>query len=129
MRRSIGCFVVLWIVFLTASSALAQNAQVTGIVRDQSGGVMPGVTVTAKSNATGLTRSEVTDASGTYRLVALLPGSYTITVEIQGFTTQTLPNVSLAIDQTATLDFALKPASVSENVTVTGEAPIVDVTR
>ncbi len=129
MRRSIGCVVVLLAVLLAASSALAQNAQVTGIVRDQSGGVMPGVTVTAKSNATGLTRSEVTDASGTYRLVALLPGSYTITVEIQGFTTQTLPNVSLAIDQTATLDFALKPASVSENVTVTGEAPIVDVTR
>ncbi len=129
MRRSIGCFVFLWTVLLAASSAFAQNAQVTGTVKDQTGGVMPGVTVTAKNNATGLTRTEVTDASGTFRLVALLPGSYTVTVEIQGFTAQTIPNVALAIDQTATLDFALKPANVSENVTVTGEAPIVDVTR
>jgi outer membrane receptor protein involved in Fe transport len=129
MRRSIGCFVFFWTVLLAASSAFAQNAQVTGTIKDQTGGVMPGVTVTAKNNATGLTRTEVTDASGIFRLVALLPGSYTVTVEITGFTTQTLPNVALAIDQTATLDFALKPASLSENVTVTGEAPIVDVTR
>ncbi len=129
MRRSIGGFVFLWALLLATSSAFAQNAQVTGTVKDQSGGVMPGVTVTAKNNATGLTRTEVTDAGGAFRLVALLPGSYTITVELQGFNTQTLSNVSLAIDQTATLDFSLKPASLSENVTVTGEAPIVDVSR
>jgi outer membrane receptor protein involved in Fe transport len=92
-----GFVVFLSAVLMVASTALAQNAQVTGTVKDTSGGVMP--------------------------------GSYTVTAEIQGFTTQSLPNVMLVIDQTATLDLVMKPATVSENVTVTGESPIVDVTR
>ena len=127
MRRSAVIF--LGMLLLAASSGFAQNAQITGTVKDQTGGIMPGVTVTAKNNANGLTRTEVTDAQGSYRLVALLPGSYTLTVEIPGFTSQTLGNVALEIDQTATLDFSLKPANVAENVNVTSETPIVDVTR
>lgn len=127
MRRS--AVICLGMLLLVAASAFAQNAQVIGTVKDQTGGIMPGVTVTAKNNANGLTRTEVTDAQGAYRLVALPPGTYTLTVEIPGFTSQTLGNVALEIDQTATLDFALKPATVAENVTVTGGAPIVDVTR
>ena len=72
MRRwSALVFVAL---LLSASTAFAQNAQITGTVKDQSGGVMPGVTVTAKNKATGLMRTEVTDAKGAYRLVALLTG-------------------------------------------------------
>lgn len=127
MRRS--AVICLGMLLLVAASVFAQNAQVIGTVKDQTGGIMPGVTVTAKNNANGLTRTEVTDAQGAYRLVALPPGTYTLTVEIPGFTSQTLGNVALEIDQTATLDFALKPATVAENVTVTGGAPIVDVTR
>ena len=129
MRRSIGWFVFFWTLLLATSSVFAQNAQVTGTVKDQSGGVVPGVTVTAKNNATGLTRTEVTDASGTFRLVALLPGAYTGHRRTSGVYDADASNVALAIDQTATLDFVLKPASLSENVTVTGEAPIVDVSR
>src|SRR5215831_9361181 len=129
MRRSVSFVIFLWILLIAASTALAQNAQITGTVKDTTGGVMPGVTVTAKNNGTGLMRTEITDVGGNFRLVALLPGSYTVTAEIQGFTTQSLPNVILVIDQTATLELVMKPATVSENVTVTGESPIVDVTR
>jgi outer membrane receptor protein involved in Fe transport len=130
MRRPLGGFIgFVATLILTASPVFAQNARVSGTVKDQSGGVMPGVSVTAKSNATGSTRTELTDANGNYRLVALLPGSYTVTAEIQGFASQVLNNVVLAIDQTATLDFTLKPATVAETVTVTGASPIVDVTR
>jgi outer membrane receptor protein involved in Fe transport len=112
-----------------ASDAFAQNAQVMAVVKDQSGGVIPGATVTAKNLATGLTRVEVTDAAGVCRLVALPPGTYSLTAEIQGFGTESRPNTVLIIDQTATADFTLKPAAVSETVTVSGEAPVVDVSR
>ena len=129
MRRSVSFVIFLWILLIAASTVLAQNAQITGTVKDTTGGVMPGVTVTAKNNGTGLTRTEITDVGGNFRLVALLPGSYTVTAEIQGFTTQSLPNVVLVIDQTATLELVLRPATVSETVTVTGESPVVDITR
>jgi outer membrane receptor protein involved in Fe transport len=112
-----------------SSNALAQNAQIMGVVKDQSGAVIPGTTVSARNQSTGLIRTEVTDASGAYRLVALPPGSYTVAVELQGFNTETRRDIVLSIDQTASLDFTLKPATVSETVTVTGESPVVDVTR
>jgi len=128
MRKSFGLTVFI-VLLLAGSSAFAQNAQVMGQVKDSTGGVMPGVTVTAKNNATGLVRTEVSDANGNVRLVALPPGTYTLTAEIQGFNTETQPDVVLGIDQTATMTFTLKPATVSETLTVTGEAPVVDVTR
>src|SRR5206468_5989221 len=114
---------------VAASTAHAQNAQITGIVRDSSGAVIPGATATAKNQATGLTRSDVSDAGGTYRLVALPPGSYTLSIELQGFSTETRPDVVLVIDQTATINMTLKPATLAETVTVTGESPVVDTTK
>ena len=112
-----------------SSAAHAQNAQIAGVVKDQSGAVIPGATVTAKNVETGLTRAAVTDTGGEYRLVSLPPGRYSVATELSGFSTETRPDIVLIIDQTATLNFALKPAAISETVTVTGESPIVDVTR
>jgi outer membrane receptor protein involved in Fe transport len=126
------CFVILAAVFMLCAvtpRAYAQNAQVTGQVKDSSGGVIPGATVSARNQANGLTRTEVTDGSGAFRLVALPPGTYTVSTELQGFSTETRPDIVLNIDQTATINFTLKPASVAETVTVTGESPVVDVTR
>ena len=118
------------IVFITlAPSAFAQNAQISGMVKDQSGAVIPGATVTARNVDTGLTRVAVSDATGEYRLVSLPPGHYSVATELAGFGTETRPDIVLVIDQTALLNFALKPATLSETVTVTGESPIVDVTR
>ncbi|MGE5243550.1 MAG: TonB-dependent receptor [Betaproteobacteria bacterium] len=118
----------LWLV-LGQAAAFGQNARIVGTIKDQTGGVLPGVTVTATNQATGLVRSEVTDASGEYRLVALPPGSYSLKTELQGFRIETRPAIVLVIDQTATINVTLAPAAVAETVTVTGEAPIVDVTR
>ncbi len=120
--------VALWLV-LGQASAFGQNAQIVGTIKDQTGGVLPGVTVTATNTATGLARSEVTDAQGNYRLVALPPGSYALKTELQGFRTETRPAIVLVIDQTATINVTLTPAAMAETVTVTGEAPVVDVTR
>ena len=108
--------------------AFAQNAQITGTLKDQSGGVLPGATVTARNEETGLTRTAVTEAAGEYRLPALPPGRYTVTAELQGFTTETRQDLTLVIDQTVAVDFTLKPATLAETITVTGESPLVDTT-
>jgi hypothetical protein len=112
-----------------APSALAQNAQITGLAKDSSGAIIPGATVTARNVENGLTRVAVTDGAGEYRLPSLPPGRYSVSTELSGFSTETRPDIVLVIDQTAIINFVLKPATLSETVTVTGESPIVDVTR
>jgi outer membrane receptor protein involved in Fe transport len=116
-------------IVVAPSTVFAQNAQVTGIVRDSSGAIIPGATVTARNVETGLTRVAVTDGEGLYRLPSLPPGLYAVSTELSGFSTETRPDIVLIIDQTAIINFSLKPATVSETVTVTGASPIVDVTR
>ncbi|MCX6544036.1 MAG: carboxypeptidase regulatory-like domain-containing protein [Acidobacteria bacterium] len=129
MRRSAWVLVVVAAFLLIGPQyAMAQNAQVTGSAKDQSGGVVPGATVTAKNTETGLVRTATSDATGKYRLPALPPGTYTVAIELQGFNPETRPGILLVIDQTASIDFTLKPASIAESVTVTTESPIVDTT-
>jgi hypothetical protein len=88
--------------------------------------VLPGATVTARNEETGLTRTTVSESAGEYRLPALPPGRYTVTADLQGFTTENRQNLILVIDQTAVVDFMLKPAALAETITVTGESPLVD---
>ena len=117
----------LFVLLAYASAAFAQNAQVTGVVKDETGGAIPGVTVTAKNKESGLVRSSVTEGSGGYRLAALPPGPYTVTSQLSGFKNEAR-EILLVIDQTATLSFTLAAKSITESVTVTGESPVVDVT-
>jgi len=130
MRKLVQFIVVgalaMWIGDAPAS---AQNAQITGVVKDQSGAVIPGVTITATNGDTGFSRTAVSDAKGEYRLPALPPGTYAVTSELPGFSSETRPDILLVIDQTAVISVTLKPASIAETVTVTGESPIVDTTR
>jgi hypothetical protein len=114
------------LLLIASATAFAQNAQITGTLRDSSGGVLPGATVSARNEETGQTRTAVTEVSGDYRLPVLPPGRYTVTAELQGFTTETRQNLTLVIDQTVAVDFTLKPATLSETITVTGDAPLVD---
>ncbi len=129
MRKWLLCSVLLAGVLLADRSAFAQNATIAGTIRDQSGAVLPGVTITAKNDETGLTRTGVADATGQYHVRALPPGTYTITVELPGFTTEERKGIQLIIEQTAAIDFTLKPAAVAETVTVSGESPLVDTSR
>ena len=129
MRKSVLSVLVLAALIIGGGTAFAQNAQITGTLKDQSGAVLPGVNITAKNQETGLTRSTVSESNGDYRLSALPPGKYTLTAELQGFTIEQQQDLVLIIDQTATINFTLKPASVTETLTVTGESPIVDTTK
>jgi hypothetical protein len=115
--------------FGPAREVAAQNAQIIGTVKDDTGAVVPGATVIAKNQETGLARTDLTNERGDFRLPALPPGVYKVTVELVGFNTEARPDILLTIEQTASLAFVLKPAKLAETVTVTGEAPIIDTNR
>jgi len=118
--------VVVMMVSAAGATAFAQNAQIIGTLKDQTGGVLPGATVTARNQDTGLLRTAVTNTDGGYQLPALPPGSYTITAELAGFSSAARTDFVLVIEQAAVLDFSLRTATLSETITVTGEAPIID---
>lgn len=114
-------------VVLSAGIAAAQEAAVSGVVTDESKGVLPGATVDATDLASGRQFAAVSDTAGRYRFAALPPGSYKFQVGLAGFAPAVLPSVELLVGQNATISFTLKLAALSEDVTVTGEAPLVDV--
>jgi hypothetical protein len=111
-----------------AAAQVGQTAVLTGTVTDPSGAPVPGATVTAASPAMiAGSQSTVTEANGTYRFPALPPGLYTVTVELQGFTTARRENVRLLLGQTITVDHTLTVGGLQESVMVSGAAPVVDV--
>src|SRR5687768_3883702 len=123
---TVRCFVLLTLV-LAPSMAAAQTSTISGTVRDASGGVLPGVTVEASSPALiEKTRTTVTGGSGTFSIVALRPGLYTVKFELPGFTTVIREGIELTSDFTATINVDLKVGALEETLTVTGESPIVD---
>jgi hypothetical protein len=105
----------------------AQEAVITGAVTDTTGGVLPGVTVTAVHEATGNTFVAVTNERGTFRIAARV-GMFGLTFELPGFTTITRSGLELLVGQTADLRVQMNVTSVQETVTVTGEAPLLDTT-
>jgi hypothetical protein len=126
MRRlQVGLGALLLLVLVPAA-AFAQAA-ITGVVKDASGAVLPGVTVEASSAALiEKTRSAVTDGTGTYRIVDLRPGTYSITFTLTGFSTVKREGIELAGSFTATINADMKVGALEETITVTGETPIVD---
>src|SRR5437899_75981 len=112
---------------LVPSAAFAQ-ASITGVVKDPSGGVLPGVTVEASSpDLIEKVRTATTDASGLYRIVDLRGGTYTVTFSLTGFSTFKREGIQLSGTFVATVNAELKLGSVQETITVSGETPIVDV--
>jgi len=114
MRRYVLAAAILMLLGSPPAFAQQTTGNITGRVLDQQGAAMPGVTVTAKSASTGFTRTEVSDASGLYRLNALPVGLYDVTAELAGFTTVAQKDIVVNISQTTAVDFALKVASVAE---------------
>ncbi|HEV8395646.1 MAG TPA: carboxypeptidase regulatory-like domain-containing protein [Vicinamibacterales bacterium] len=108
--------------------ALASAQSITGVVRDGSGGVLPGVTVEAASPALiEKVRTVVTDGSGQYRLEGLPPGAYSVTYTLPGFSVVKRDGVPVTSGVTLTLNADMRVGGVQETITVTGETPVVDV--
>jgi hypothetical protein len=109
--------------------AQTDTGVIDGRVMDESKNVIPGVTVTAKNTATGLTRSAVSGAQGTYRLEFLPSGTYDVTAQLKNFATVTQKAAIVQIGTSTTVDFSMKVAAITELVTVTGDTPLVQTTR
>jgi hypothetical protein len=116
------------ILVLTSSAAWAQaTAALNGRVTDQSGAVLPGVTVTVTQTETGFTRSVVTDDDGTYVIPNLPLGPYQLEVMLQGFRTYVQRGIVLQVAATPTINAVLAVGSLEETVSVEAAAPLVDV--
>jgi hypothetical protein len=118
---------LLSVLLLFPAAALAQGA-ITGVVKDVSGGVLPGVTVEVASPVLiEKVRSVSTDTSGQYRVVDLRPGMYSVTFSLPGFKTVKRDGIELTGTFVATVSADLSVGGLDETITVTGESPIVDV--
>lgn len=129
MRSGKVLSVVVFCLLFVPVTAAAQSS-IGGRVTDNTGAVIPGVTVEAASPALiEGTRAAVTDGSGQYRIVDLRPGLYTVTFSLTGFSTQAREGLQLPADFAMTVNIALSIGSISETVTVTGASPVVDTSN
>jgi Carboxypeptidase regulatory-like domain len=114
-------------VFLFSGIAAAQvtTGTISGTVSDSSGAVVPGATLILRSVEKGISRTVSSDASGHYRAPDLELGSYEITVEAAGFQSVIRSGITLTVGREAVVDFTLQVGAVTQTVTVTGEAPLV----
>src|SRR5689334_15590663 len=122
--RALGCALALalWSAFLPGSASAQSAASITGVVKDTSGAVLPGVTVEAASPALiEKVRTVVSDGNGIYRIVDLRPGTYTVTFTLTGFSTYKRDGVELAGNFTATVNADMKVGALEETITVSGE--------
>jgi hypothetical protein len=122
------CGVLSWSLLL-GSSGSAQStytAQLSGVVTDASGAVIPGSKVILTDEATEVGSSTLTDSRGIYVFTGVRPSTYTIRVEAPNLAAQERKGLTLAVSQQATLDFSLKPGTVSESIIVTEQAPLLD---
>jgi hypothetical protein len=131
-RRFATCLAV-FLTFFSLLGGVAVYAQVSGAtlsgtVSDASGSAVPNATVSIKNNATGITHDITTDPAGFYSVPNLPPAVYDVKTTASGFSTQTQSGITLTVGAEQTLNFSLKVGNVSENVTVTSEAPQVELT-
>lgn len=132
VRRGQVCAWVL-LALLVAVPAAAQTdvttSRISGTVSDGEGSPLPGVSVQASNQETGLVVPGVTDERGFYRLLNLPTGLYTVTATLEGFTSVARPDIRLLLGSTPSVDFSLQLSTVSETITVTSEVPVVEVTN
>ena len=126
---SLRPFAVLSLVLALAAPSWAQEQRGTleGVVRDSSGLVLPGATVEAKNDMTTVVVTSVTDEQGVFRFPSVPPGTYTVTVSLQGFQARTASEVRVGLGQVKKVDFSMPLSGVTESVQVTAETPLVDV--
>lgn len=135
MRINHKIILVMWIFLCSALLSLPSFGQATasasleGTVTDTSQGVIIKAQVTLTNKDTGMVRTTQTNGSGLYRFDLLAPGNYELKVSMNGFKTVTIPSTELIVNQTNTTNVTLEPGSVSQTVTVTEQAPIVDTTK
>lgn len=130
LAKHIRFFLALALLAIAPLAAFAQssNGSISGVVTDDSGSLLPGVTITAVNTATGVTRTSVSNEKGHYEIPLLPPGTYSVSSALEGFQPVKYDRIVVNVGSDSSVMFKLKPG-VSETVTVTAAAPLVDTTR
>jgi hypothetical protein len=127
MKWSTVCLAAAAVLFAPAFARAQAASGIAGVVKDTSGAVMPGVSVEASSPALiEKVRSVVTDGEGQYKIIDLLPGVYTVSFTLSGFSVVKREGIELSAGFTATVNAELRVGALQETVTVSGQSPIVD---
>ena len=119
---------VIGYLLLSGGFALAQisSGTILGAVSDSTGAVVPGATITIRNLATGISRTLITDAAGRYVAPEVALGSYEVTAEASGFQNLTRRGIEISVGRQAAVDFQMTVGAVAEQVTVTGEALLIE---
>jgi hypothetical protein len=131
LRRCIAASAILALSLSAPTPAFAQSGDgsLRGTVRDSQGGALPGVTVTATSDALLGPSVALTDGSGNYRLINLPPGTFTVTAELSGFSKFRREGVLLRAGSNFQVDITMEIGAIAETVTVAGDPPMLEVTK
>jgi hypothetical protein len=130
ITRRVSCrLIAMSLVLMLPATGLAQSGSaIAGVVKDATGAILPGVTVEASSpSLIEKIRTVVTDAAGQYKIINLVPGAYTVTFALPGFSTVKRDGIELTASFTATVNADLRVGAVEETITVSAAAPTVDI--
>src|SRR5262245_21662833 len=127
-KVAIACLLVVFALLAPGTVMAQDEAALSGTIADSTGGVLPGVTVTATHQETGNTFQAVTDGGGRYR-IPLRVGHYKIVAELSGFQTLSREGLEILLGQQPVVNLTMQAGGVAETVTVTGEAALVDVSQ
>ena len=129
--RLLTCILLLALLGGLPSEAGAQvlYGSLVGNVTDETRGAVPGATITITNNETGASREAVSDSTGGYRFAAVQPGTYKVTVKVDGFRTFTREDVAVTLNSVARVDVALQVGQLSESVTVSADRPVLQTDR
>jgi len=126
MRKGVFAALLAMTLFAWPAAAQEQRGSIEGVVKDSTGAVLPGVTVEARAGGSGVL-STTSNESGNFRFPSVLPGLYEVSANLAGFKAAKVAGVEVKLGSVKSVEFNLQLATVSENVTVTAESPIVDV--
>ncbi len=129
VARALAATLAVCLLSATPAFPQATNGEITGRVLDAAGAAIPGATVTARNEGTGLTRTAATGSTGDYTLTLLPAGTYTVSAELAGFKKAVRKSVEVNVGARLTLGFDLAVGNMSEAVDVTAEAPLVETTK
>src|SRR5215212_4577741 len=128
MRQRVSSWVVLALLVAVTATAQQGTTELRGRVADAQEAVLPGVTVVVRNQETGMFRETTSGPDGTFIASSLVPGTYQVTAELQGFKKFERKDLRLEVGKTSSIDVTMAVGSLEETVTVTSESPLVDVT-
>ena len=124
--RTLSVLTILFVLTFTGAYAQQTTGILRGRVADETGGILPGVDITARNQDTGITRAVVSDDEGRYRLSQLALGTYSVTAELAGFQAGVVQGITLSIVQASIVNITLRVGAITEQVVVTAEGSLVN---